>query len=228
VASFFVSRVDTNVDRKLEELARTELEGKAAVANARDAYRRFQRIFLRNRDGRSWNRRVRRCSGRSGRRPARRNPNYPRHRCYVDRLVGPHTVNTMPLNTMLAFGDHGEFPDPAHPTAAADPSEDLKALADAGIDMDQVTDELLQEGVDQFVHALDRLLEGIDERRAAVLTGKPSTIQGADPRRPSSTRSPRGSSRRSAIASRSGCGGRDPSLWGGALGSPRSRTGSGG
>src|SRR5947209_11987811 len=80
----------------------------------------------------------------------------------------------MPIDTLLAFGDHGKV---TGATAEIDPSEDLKALADAGIDMDQVTAELLEEGVDQFVHALDRLLEGIEERRAAVLTGQPSTIQ---------------------------------------------------
>jgi transaldolase/glucose-6-phosphate isomerase len=176
VASFFVSRVDTNVDRKLEELGRTELQGKAAVANARDAYRRFQRIF----SGPRWEKLEQ--AGAAVQRPlwastSTKNPNYP-DTLYVDSLVAPHTVNTMPLNTMLAFGEHGEVTDA---TAELDAAEDLKALADAGIDMNQVTDELLQEGVEQFVHALDRLLEGIDERRAAVRTGQPSTIQARIP-----------------------------------------------
>src|SRR5882757_2798896 len=124
VASFFVSRVDTNVDRKLEELGRTDLQGKAALANARLAYRRFEEIF----SGPRWE--ALRHAGAAVQRPlwastSTKSPNYP-DTMYVDGLVGPHTVNTMPLNTMLAFADHGEFPDPAHPTAEIDPSPDLK------------------------------------------------------------------------------------------------------
>jgi transaldolase / glucose-6-phosphate isomerase len=176
VASFFVSRVDTNVDRKLEDLGRTDLQGKAALANARYAYRRFQEIF----SGPRWE--PLRHAGAAVQRPlwastSTKNPNYP-DTLYVDQLVAPHTVNTMPLNTLLAFGEHGEV---TGPTAEHDPAEDLKALAEAGIDMDQVTDELLQDGVDQFCHALDRLLDGIDERREAVVTGRPSTIQARFP-----------------------------------------------
>src|SRR5207248_3899637 len=153
-------------------LGHTELGGKAAIANARHAYRRFQEIF----SGPRWE--ALRHAGAAVQRPlwastSTKNPNYP-DTMYVDGLVGPHTVNTMPLNTMMAFADHGEV---TGPTAEQDPAEELAALADAGIDMDHVTDELLEEGVDQFVHALDRLLEGIDEHRAAILTGKPSTIQ---------------------------------------------------
>src|SRR5207302_1073403 len=176
VASFFVSRVDTNVDRKLEELGRTDLAGTAAIANARHAYRRFKEIF----SGPRWE--ALRHAGAAVQRPlwastSTKSPDYA-DTMYVAELVAPHTVNTMPMNTLLAFGDHGEL---RGPTAEADPSEDLKALADAGIDMDQVTDELLEDGVDQFKHALDRLLEGIDEHRAAVVTGRPSTIQGRLP-----------------------------------------------
>jgi transaldolase/glucose-6-phosphate isomerase len=217
VASFFVSRVDTNVDRKLEELGRTDLQGKAALANARDAYGRFERIF----SGPRWEKL--RDAGAAPQRPlwastSTKSPNYP-DTLYVDQLVAPHTVNTMPMATLLAFGDHGEFPDPAHPTAEQDPAEDLKALADAGIDMSKVTDELLEEGVDQFVHALDRLLEGIDERRAAVLTGKPSTIQARIP--DDLVDSVAGRVKRAVrdnVAQR--VWRRDPSAWGGGGGSP--------
>jgi transaldolase/glucose-6-phosphate isomerase len=209
VASFFVSRVDTNVDRKLEELGHTELEGKAAVANARDAYRRFQRIF----SGPRWEKLEQ--AGAAVQRPlwastSTKNPNYP-DTLYVDQLVAPHTVNTMPLNTMLAFGEHGDV---TGPTAEIDPADDLKALADAGIDMTQVTKELLEEGVDQFVHALDRLLEGIDERRAAVLTGKPSTIQA---RIPDDLVDPVAARVKQAVSDNVAqrVWRRDPSLWGG-------------
>jgi transaldolase / glucose-6-phosphate isomerase len=209
VASFFVSRVDTNVDRKLEELGRTELAGKAAIANARHAYRRFQEIF----SGPRWE--ALSAAGAAVQRPlwastSTKNPNY-RDTMYVDGLVAPHTVNTMPLNTLLAFGDHGEV---SGVTAELDPSEDLKALADAGIDMDQVTDELLEDGVDQFKHALDRLLEGLDEHRAAILTGRPSTIQarfGDDLVEPVAARVKQAVSDK--VAQR--VWRRDPSLWGG-------------
>ncbi len=172
VASFFVSRVDTNVDRKLEELGRTELAGTAAVANARAAYRRFKEIF----SGPRWD--ALQDGGAYYQRPlwastGTKNPAYSDTK-YVDELVAPHTVNTMPMATMMAEADHGNV---SRPTAERDPSEELAALADAGISLDQVTDELLVEGVQQFEEAIDRLLAGIEERRAAVVTGQPPTIQ---------------------------------------------------
>ena len=171
VASFFVSRVDTNVDRKLADLGREDLAGRAAVANARAAYRKFKEIFA----GDRWETLL--GAGAAVQRPlwastSTKNPHYP-DTLYVDQLVAPHTVNTMPMATLLAFGDHGSV---SGPTAEQDPSADLKALADAGIDMKQVTDELLAEGVEQFEAAMRTLLAGIDERRAAVVTGRPSTI----------------------------------------------------
>jgi transaldolase/glucose-6-phosphate isomerase len=171
VASFFVSRVDTNVDKKLERLERTDLAGKAALANARAAYRRFKEIF----SGPRWE--ALRHAGAAVQRPlwastGTKNPNYP-DTMYVDGLVGPHTVNTMPLATLLAVADHGKV---TGPTAEMDPTEDLEALAKAGIDMKQVTDELLVDGVKQFEDAMNRLLAGIDERRAAVVTHQPPTV----------------------------------------------------
>src|SRR5947209_6465167 len=113
VASFFVSRVDTNVDRKLEDLgpaAHTELAGKAALANARQAYRRFKEIF----SGPRWE--ALRHAGAAVQRPlwastSTKSPNYA-DTMYVAELVAPHTVNTMPMNTLLAFGDHGELRGP--------------------------------------------------------------------------------------------------------------------
>jgi transaldolase/glucose-6-phosphate isomerase len=172
VASFFVSRVDSNVDKKLEALGRTDLAGRAAVANARAAYRRFKEIFA----GPRWE--ALRHGGAHVQRPlwastGTKNPDYSDVK-YVEELVGAHTVNTMPMNTMMAFGDHGNV---SGPTAEADPSEDLDALAEAGIDMQQVTDELLEDGVKQFEDAMHRLLAGIEEERAAVVTGKPQTIE---------------------------------------------------
>jgi len=170
VASFFVSRVDTNVDKKLEALDRMDLAGTAAVANARAAYRRFKEIF----DGPRWE--GLHHSGAHVQRPlwastGTKNPNYSDVK-YVEELVGAHTVNTMPLDTLMAFGDHGKV---SGPTAEEDPTEQLEALAEAGIDMQQVTDELLVDGVKQFEDAMNRLLAGIDEERTAVITGQPKT-----------------------------------------------------
>jgi transaldolase / glucose-6-phosphate isomerase len=176
VASFFVSRVDTAVDRQLEQLGRSDLAGTAALANARAAYRRFQEMF----SGGRWD--GLHHGGAAVQRPlwastGTKNPHYP-DTMYVDGLVGPHIVNTMPLATLLAFADHGEV---TGPTVEHDPSAALEALAKAGISLDQVTDELLADGVEQFENAMNRLLEGIEERRAAVVTGQPSRIQARVP-----------------------------------------------
>jgi transaldolase len=177
VASFFVSRVDSNVDKKLEALGRPDLAGTAAVANARDAYRRFQRIF----DGPRWE--ALRHAGAAVQRPlwastGTKSPEYSDVK-YVEELVAPSAVNTMPLATMMAFADHGKV---SGPTAEEDPSEHLQALADAGIDMKQVTDELLADGVKQFEDAMNRLLAGIEQERAVVM-GKPETIDAQPPER---------------------------------------------
>jgi transaldolase/glucose-6-phosphate isomerase len=176
VASFFVSRVDTNVDKKLEGLGATELAGTAALANARMAYRRFKEIFA----GPRWE--ALEAAGAAVQRPlwastGVKNPTYP-DTMYVDGLVAPHTVNTMPLATLNAVGDHGEVPGN---TAEHDPDADLEALARAGIDMDAVTDELLDAGIQLFQDAMDGLLAGIEERRAAVVTGRPATVSASLP-----------------------------------------------
>jgi transaldolase/glucose-6-phosphate isomerase len=173
VASFFVSRVDTNVDKRLEKLGRTDLAGRAALANARAAYRRFKEIF----SGPRWE--ALHHSGASVQRPlwastGVKNPAYP-DTLYVDGLVAKHTVNTMPMATLHAVADHGRV---TGPTAEQNPEPDLDALRDAGIDLREVTEELLVDGVKQFEDAMNRLLAGIDEHRAAVLTGRPTGIQG--------------------------------------------------
>jgi transaldolase len=88
---------------------------------------------------------------------------------YVDELVGAHTVNTMPLATLEAVADHGRI---SGPTAQRDPSKDLEALKKAGIDLAEVTDELLVAGVKTFEEAMTHLLDGIEERRQAAVAGK--------------------------------------------------------
>jgi transaldolase len=162
VASFFVSRIDTAVDKRLEGTGHDELLGTAAIANARHAYRSFERMF--GSDNPRWD-----ALHHAGAHPQRplwastgvKNPAY-KDTLYVDELVAPHTVNTMPLATLQAVGDHGTV---SGPTATRDPDETLQALQRAGIDLDEVTDELLEAGVKQFEDAMTRLLDGIEERR---------------------------------------------------------------
>ena len=146
---------------------------RAALANARAAYRRFQEIF----SGGRWD--GLRHGGAAVQRPlwastGTKNPHYP-DTMYVDGLVGPHTVNTMPLPTLLAFADHGAVSGSdrgAGPVGAI-----WTRWPRPGSDLEQVTDELLVDGVKQFEEAMNRLLAGIEERRAAVVTGQPSRIQ---------------------------------------------------
>jgi transaldolase/glucose-6-phosphate isomerase len=180
VASFFVSRVDTEVDKRLEAHGNTDLQGTAALANARAAYSRFKEMFYGERFA------ALREAGAHVQRPlwastGTKNPHYP-DTMYVDGLVAPDTVNTMPMPTLLAFAEHGEI---RGATADADPAEverALAALADAGIDMRDVTDKLLKDGVDQFSVAMKKLLTGIDQRRQAVVTGRPDTVVATLPR----------------------------------------------
>jgi transaldolase/glucose-6-phosphate isomerase len=176
VASFFVSRVDSEVDKRLEGAGHDDLLGKAGIANARAAYQRYEQIFLGERFA------ALRDAGAAVQRPlwastGVKNPAY-RDVMYVEELVGPNTVNTMPMATLLAAGDHAEI---RGNTAGEDPSPVLKALADAGIDMVDVTDQLLREGVEKFVEPMDKLLEGIDTKRQAIVTQRPSSIDASLP-----------------------------------------------
>ncbi len=209
VASFFVSRVDSNVDRKLEALGHSELAGTAALANARAAYRRFREIF----SGPRWD--ALRHAGASVQRPlwastGVKNPEY-EDTMYVDELVGRDTVNTMPMATLHAVADHGKVSDQ---TAEQDPNSDLEALERVGIDLNQVTDELLVDGIKQFEEAMGRLLAGIEEQRVAVSTGRPPTIAGS---LPAKLEEPVAERVKAALAERVAerVWRRDPSLWGG-------------
>ncbi len=171
VASFFVSRVDTEVDKRLAALGRSELAGTAALANARAAYARYEQIFLGERFA------ALRAAGARVQRPlwastGVKNPAYP-DTMYVDGLVAPNTVNTMPLKTLLAVAERGEI---VPGTAQIDPAPALDALAAAGIDMDDVTTTLLLQGIAAFVAPMEKLLAGIESARQMVLTGRPPAI----------------------------------------------------
>jgi transaldolase / glucose-6-phosphate isomerase len=176
VASFFVSRVDTEVDKRLSELGREDLRGIAAIANARAAYVRFKEIFLGDRFAGL------REAGCPVQRPlwastGVKDPHYPETK-YVESLVGPHTVNTMPVPTLLACK---EQLDVIGPTADQDPSAELTALADAGIDMRDVTEKLLRDGIAKFVEPFDKLVEGVELTREGIVTGRPPTIRSSVP-----------------------------------------------
>src|SRR3954463_5702815 len=176
VASFFVSRVDSEVDKRLEGSGHDDLLGKAGIANARAAYLRYEEIFLGERFA------ALQDAGAAVQRPlwastGVKNPAY-RDVMYVEDLVGPNTVNTMPMATLLAAGDHAEI---RGATAGEDPAPVLEALADAGIDMVDVTDQLLREGVDKFVEPMEKLLEGIGAKREAIVTQRPSPIDASRP-----------------------------------------------
>jgi transaldolase len=176
VASFFVSRVDTEVDRRLEALAGgptgdqaiLDLRGKAAVAQAQQAYAHFVRTF----SGPRWEALA--AKGARVQRPlwastSTKNPSYP-DLLYVDTLIGPDTVNTMPEGTLDAFADHGT---PAR-TVDADPGAPgalLDRLAKAGIDMADVGDTLESEGVASFAKSFDELLEVLTNKSAGQRAG---------------------------------------------------------
>jgi len=168
VASFFVSRVDAAVDRALEELGETALQGQIAIANAQVAYARFRKIF----SGPRWERlaalgaRVQRVLWAS---TGTKNPLYP-DTLYVDRLIGPHTVNTVPPATLSAFRDHGTVALTIDVNLAQARAR-LARLAELGVDLDQITRQLQDEGVARFAQSFESLMHTVAEKRDRLLAG---------------------------------------------------------
>jgi transaldolase/glucose-6-phosphate isomerase len=177
VASFFVSRIDSAVDKELdrkiaeandpdEKASLGALKGKIAIANAKLAYRRYKKLFG---DGRF---RPLQAEGARAQRllwasTGTKNKDYP-DTLYVEELIGPNTVNTVPPATLDAFRDHGKV--------RASLEEDINGaaraldrLARAGIDLDAITKKLVEEGVDLFKDAADKLLGAVATKRAGVL-----------------------------------------------------------
>ncbi|MDX1663276.1 MAG: bifunctional transaldolase/phosoglucose isomerase [Candidatus Promineifilaceae bacterium] len=165
VASFFVSRVDSKVDPLLEDFDAGGLEGAIGIANAKLAYQRFQDIF----SGERWE--ALQANGAHVQRPlwastSTKNPAYP-ETYYVDNLIGPYTVNTVPPRTLEAFLESGTVETTL--TEDVDEAEAaLAALAELGISMGTVTDELLAEGVEKFAVSFNSLMESIALRRAEI------------------------------------------------------------
>ncbi len=175
VASFFVSRIDTLVDSIIDERLKASpsaaeramlesIRGKIAVANAKLAYQRYGEIC----HSEQW--RALKARGAHTQRllwasTSTKNPNY-RDVMYIEELIGPDTVNTIPLATLDAFREHGQV----RPTLEADldsAAHAMKTLAQAGISIKDVTDRLVRDGVQLFADAFDKLLEAVDQRRNA-------------------------------------------------------------
>jgi transaldolase len=167
VASFFVSRVDTEADKRLEEIGRIDLAGKLAIANAKLAYQNYKRVF----SGDRWDRLAamganpQRCLWAS---TSTKNPAY-RDVMYVEELIGPLTVNTMPEETIDAFQDHGRVEDTLE-HGLDEAKQLLDDLRSAGIDYDDVTDTLEKEGVQKFIDSFVELKQGIADKRAVLAT----------------------------------------------------------
>ena len=162
VASFFVSRVDTEVDKRLDKIGTPEaraLRGKAAIANAQLAYQRYERVF----SGERWQALA--DAGAYPQRPlwastSTKNPEY-RDVMYVEELVAPGTVNTMPEPTLHAFADHGEVRPDAVTSSYDKAQAVLDDLARLGIDYDDVIATLEREGVEKFSASWTELLDGV-------------------------------------------------------------------
>lgn len=177
VASFFVSRIDSVVDKQLDEkIARANdpsekerlaaLKGKVAIANAKLAYQDYKRIFA----GPRWDK-----LAAKGAKPQRllwastgtKNKDY-RDVLYVEELIGPNTVNTVPPATLDAFRDHGKLRDSLEENID-DARRVLEELAQSGISLDAITEELVKDGVKLFADAADKLYGAVASKRATVL-----------------------------------------------------------
>jgi transaldolase len=169
VASFFVSRIDTEGDKRLDELnpahPHDELKGKLAIANAKLAYAHYLEVF----SGPRWEY----LKGK-GATPQRvlwastsvKNPDYP-DTLYVEQLLGPETVNTMPEETIMAYQDHGE-PQSRLESGLEDAQRVFDELAAAGLDYDDLTDTLEREGVEKFSDSFDELMQTLSSKRDSL------------------------------------------------------------
>jgi transaldolase len=163
VASFFVSRVDTEADRRLDAIEGHDgLKGKLAIANAKLAYQTYKQVF----SGGDWE--DLRAAGASPQRclwasTSTKNPDY-RDVMYVEELIGADTVNTMPRETIAAFQDHGRA-EPTLERGVDDARRTLEQFAQAGVDYDDVVAVLEREGIDKFAESFSQLIDGVARKR---------------------------------------------------------------
>jgi transaldolase len=180
VASFFVSRVDTEVDKRLDKIGSDEaksLKGKAAIANAQLAYEEYTKVFATDR----WQ-----ALADAGAHPQRplwaststKNPEF-RDTIYVEELIAPGVVNTMPESVIHAFEDHGEVPGDTVTGSYENARKVMSDLAAAGVDMDDVVKVLEDEGVDKFEASWLELLDGVHKSLNAAAKGSSSPSDAA-------------------------------------------------
>jgi len=170
VASFFVSRVDSEADKRLDAIGSKEaleLRGKLAIANARLAYEHFEQAF----SGERWA--FLAGKGANVQRPlwastSTKNPAY-RDVMYVEDLVGPNTVNTMPEETIRAFQDHGEVKGDTVTKGVGKAHTLLEKLEKVGVDYADVTETLELEGVQKFADSFEELLDGVQSKRGQLV-----------------------------------------------------------
>jgi transaldolase len=180
VASFFVSRVDTEVDKRLDKIGTDEakaLMGKAAIANAQLAYEAYTEVFATDR----WQ-----ALADAGAHPQRplwaststKNPEY-RDVVYIEELIAPGTVNTMPESALVAFADHGEVRGDTITSSYSSARKVMSDLAALGVDFDDVTQVLEDEGVEKFEASWVELLDGVQKSLKAAAQGKPNPSDAA-------------------------------------------------
>ena len=165
VASFFVSRVDTETDRRLADVGRDDLKGRLGIANAKLAYQQYKELFGSAR----WNAlaargaTAQRClwASTSVKDPSLRDTHY------VEELIGPNTISTMPKDTIRAFQDHGRVA-PRLESNLAEAQHLFNQLYAAGVDYDDVVDTLEREGIEKFVASVDEVLDGIVTKRRSL------------------------------------------------------------
>jgi transaldolase len=169
VASFFVSRVDTEADKRLDQIGgHDELKGKLAIANAKLAYQTYREVFSTP----EWEEleakgaTKQRCLWAS---TSTKNPEY-RDVLYVEELVGPDTVNTMPRETVEAMLDHGEIRGDTLSEGADEASSTLDALESAGVSYDEVVQVLEREGVEKFAKSFADLIDGLESKLKSLVT----------------------------------------------------------
>ncbi|MEA2404801.1 MAG: transaldolase [Thermoleophilaceae bacterium] len=167
VASFFISRVDSEADKRLDEIGgHDNLKGRLGIENAKLAYQAYKEIF----SGERWD--ALKAKGATAQRclwasTSTKNPEY-RDVMYVEQLIGPDTVNTMPDETVTAFQDHGKVA-PTLEQGIDEANFVMESLKKAGIDYDDVTDTLEREGVQKFADSFKELLEGVEQKRDAFV-----------------------------------------------------------
>src|SRR5918996_6557099 len=167
VASFFVSRIDAEADTQLEEIGAGDLKGKLAIANAKLAYQIYKEVF----GGARWSKLAEK--GANSQRllwasTSTKNPDYP-DTVYIDNLVGPDTINTMPKKTIEAVMDHGVIR-PTLEVGVEDAKGLLKRLREAGLDYEDVTDILEKEGIQKFADPFNEMLEEIQNKSRQLVS----------------------------------------------------------